>query len=94
MLEEFVKTVFKNLIKTEFSHLELPSLMCAKIVKRKEISTFYQYNLKILDENNQVDNSFPEIPNIKSRFNFQVGDTVAISLLYGKLNPYIVGEVV
>lgn len=94
MLEEFVKTVVRKMMKTEFSHLELPTAMYARITKRKEIGEGYEYNLKILDEDKRIDNSYPEIPRVRSKQGHEVGDIVAITMLYGKLNPYIIGEVV
>lgn len=94
MLEEFVTTVIKKLMKTEFPHLEHPAAMYARVTKRTELGGYYEYNLKILDKDKQVDSRFPELPRIRSKQGHEVGDVVAVAMLYGELNPYIVGEVV
>lgn len=94
MLQEFVITVVKKLMKTEFVHLEHPAAMYARVTKRTELGEYYEYNLKILDKDKQVDSRFPELPRIRSKQRHEVGSTVAVALLYGELNPYIIGEVV
>ncbi|MCQ4924079.1 hypothetical protein NE686_13335 [Tissierella carlieri] len=94
MLEDFVKTAVRKQMKTEFPHLELPAAMYAKVTKRTELGEYYEYNLKILDEDKQVDDNFPEMPHVKSKQGYEVGDVVAVLMLYGKNSPYIVGEVV
>lgn len=94
MLEEFVKTALRKQMKTEFPHLELPAAMYAKVTKRTELGGYYEYNLKILDEDKQIDENFPEIPHITSKQKYETGEVVAVLMLYGKMNPYIVGEVV
>lgn len=94
MLEEFVTTALRKLMKTEYSHLELPAAIYAKVTKQTELGENFEYNLKILDENKQIDNNFPEFPRIVSKERYEVGTIVAVVMLYGKMNPYIVGEVV
>jgi hypothetical protein len=52
------------------------------------------YNLKILDENKEVDTEFPEIPEVNSTVALEYGDTCAVALLYGQLKVHIVGKVI
>lgn len=94
-MREFVKNVFYELIRTKFSHLELPQTMYARITGCSENSSGVNlYNLKILDENMNIHEEFSEIPHVRSKLHLELGTIVVVSLLYGKLNVYILGEVV
>lgn len=94
MLEEFVTTALRKLMKTKYPHLELPAAIYAKVTKQIELGENFEYHLKILDENKQIDNNFPEFPRIVSKERYEVGTIVTVVMLYGKMNPYIIGEVV
>ncbi|MEF2965675.1 hypothetical protein V3851_07520 [Paenibacillus sp. M1] len=87
---EMTNAAIDKRMKTEYPHLLYPAAMRAKITR----AAAGQYNLKILDDTGAVDDRFPEIPNVKSDQAFEAGDTVAILLMYGQLDPYIVGKVV
>lgn len=94
-MKEFVENVFKEMIRTKYTHLELPQTMYAKITKGSESSAVvHTYNLKLLDENMGINEEFSEIPNVKSKDYYEVGSIVVVTLLYGKLNVFILGEVV
>lgn len=54
---------------------------------------WYEYNLKIIDKNGSADERFPEIPGVRSMLQIKTGKKVAVGLLYGELNPCIIGEV-
>lgn len=54
----------------------------------------YLYNIKILKEDKTVDERYSEIPNIKSVIELQIGDIAVANLMYGKVNPFIVGKVI
>lgn len=94
MLETMIKTVLTKTLKENYPHLLLPGAVYAKITKVQDLGSHYEYNLKILDESQLIDESFPELPGIRSKIAIEDGKTVAILLLYGQLNAYIVGEVV
>lgn len=94
MLEQMIKNVFEKHIKENYQHLSLPPAVLARVTKVQEQVDHYVYNLKILDENKGINQEFPEIPEVKSKIAVENGDTVAILLLYGQLNVYIVGKVV
>lgn len=94
MLEAMIKTVIEKTVKENYPHLKLPGAVYAKVTKAQDLGSHYEYSLKILDETGAVDEAFPEIPKVKSKLVIESGKTVAILLLYGQLNAYIVGEVV
>lgn len=94
MLEKMIKSVVGNMINDNLSHLKYPSVLHAKITKSTNAGKHYIYSIKILDTEGLVDESFPEIPNVKSNLSFEYGKIVCILLTYGEINPYIVGEVI
>lgn len=93
MVEEMVKNVLEKQLDSKYPHLLLPMAMCAKIVTAAPMGDKYKYSIKIVDKNGDTDDQFPEIPGVYSKLSFEVDQMVAILLLYGELNPYIVGEV-
>lgn len=94
MLEQMITNVINKLVKTKYQHIELPSVVYAKVTKVQETTGYYVYNLKILDENKEIDTEFPEIPEVKSTVGLEYGDIAAVTLLYGQLKVYIVGKVI
>ena len=54
---------------------------------------WYQYSLKMLDKSGAPSDDFPEIPGVRSRHQIEEGRTVAVTILYGEMRPYILGEV-
>nr|DAP14039.1 MAG TPA: hypothetical protein [Caudoviricetes sp.] len=91
MVDAVMKTGINRVLRESFPHLLQPAFVYARITKAQNESVPYTYNLKILDKFGNVDSSFPEIPAVRSRIHAEKGDTVAVALLYGKLNPFIVG---
>lgn len=94
MLEQYVHTVVNRKIRQEYPHIELPSAVFAQITKARTDGSGYVYNVKILDANRNVDERFPEIPNVRSELALDPDDIVAALLLYGQLNLFIVGKVI
>lgn len=94
MLEEMIKSVVKKTIDTEYQHLLMPNILTAIIASASHDGEIYTYDLKILDKNGVSDDTYPIIPGVKSKLIFTTNSTVAIGLLYGQLNPYILGEVI
>lgn len=92
MVEEVIKGVVSKMIQSDYPHVQLPAVMHAKITKVTISGEWYEYNLKILDKNGVIDARFPEIPNVRSKVQILSGKTAAIGLLYGELNPFIIGE--
>lgn len=91
MLETMIESKTRDFLKKEYPHIEHPNTVYAKITK----VAGNEYNLKILDEGKAVDTRFPEIPKIKSNMVFEIGDIVAVAILYGKLSHiYILGKVI
>ena len=66
--------------------------MYAKVVQVKTDNEKYVYTLKILDKTLNVDNDFPEIPNVKSSIRAQKEDIVAVLLLYGGSDVFVLGR--
>jgi hypothetical protein len=94
MIEELVQTGVNKVLSEEFPHLLRPAFVCARITKAQDAGGYYVYNLKILDKTGEIDSSFSEIPSIHSKVQAATGATVAVALLYGELNPFIIAEVV
>lgn len=53
----------------------------------------YEYRLTVIDRFGNADSSFPALPGIKSKKQFQTGAVVAVALAYGDIDPAIIGEV-
>ena len=94
MLEDMMKIVMENKIKTEYPQLLLPVAAYAKVTKVQEFTDYALYNLKLLDENRNIDTRYPELPDTRSGFGLESGDIVTVLLMYGQLQPYIVGKVI
>ena len=71
MLETFVRKEITNEIKTNYPHIQYPAGMYARIVQAKQDGEKYMYTLKILDKTLNVDNDFPEIPNVRSAYRYR-----------------------
>ena len=69
-----------------------PAGMYAKVVQAKTDNEKYVYTLKILDKTLNVDNDFPEIPNVKSSIMAQKEDIVVVLLLYGGSDVFVLGR--
>ena len=94
MLEQMIQNVIEKLVKARYQHIKRPTAVYAKITKAQESSDYYVYNLKILDENKDIDTSYPEIPDVKSTVKLETGDVATVLLLYGQTNVFVVGEVI
>lgn len=120
-LERFTTQVFRALIADKYPHLQLPGVVCARVVSSKEITDTYEmtgltitlsgggdgngtyegtitghmneYTLQITDRWGNPDETFPVIPGIRSKGQFQEGCLVALGLMYGDVSPVILGEV-
>ena len=54
----------------------------------------YVYSLSIIGRDGEPDSRYPVIPGVRSLIQADPGDTVAVAMLYGALDPYIIGEVI
>ena len=54
----------------------------------------YVYSLRIIGRDGEPDSRYPVIPGVRSLIQADPGDTVAVAILYGALDPYIIGEVI
>lgn len=54
----------------------------------------YVYSLRILGSNGEPDSRYPVIPGVRSLVQVEPGDKVVVAMLYGALDPYIIGEVI
>lgn len=91
-IRKFVKNVFDEYIKEKYPHARNPAAMYAKITDVKETENGYEYRLKVLDRNGNVDETVAEIPCIRSDQQYMCGEKVTILLMYGLMLPYIVGR--
>lgn len=92
MMKQFVGQELEQQIKENYPHLQYPPLMYAKVVYVQGNMPPREATLKILDKNKQPDSRFPEIPKVKTEIDIEKGDVVAIALLYGEFDPYILGR--
>lgn len=51
----------------------------------------YRYTLRIIDENANEASDFPAVPDVVSRMEIKIGETVAVALMSGRMEPYILG---
>lgn len=54
----------------------------------------YVYSLRIIGRDGEPDSRYPVIPGVRSLIQTAPGDIVAVAMLYGALDPYIIGEVI
>ncbi|BFH11082.1 hypothetical protein J6TS7_02820 [Paenibacillus dendritiformis] len=94
MIQDMIQTVIDRRIKEHYPHVQLAAGMLAEVTKVKEGESVHEYNLKMLNESRTVDERFPEIPSVKSDKQLEIGDIVAVLLLYGQLDVYIIGKAV
>lgn len=92
MMKQFVVQELSQQIKENYPHMQYPPFLYARVVSVKKVSGKYEAILKILDKNKQVDNRFPEIPKVVTDIEVHKSDVVVVALLYGELNPYIIGR--
>ena len=93
MVQQFMETGVSKVLAERYPHLLRPAVMYAKVTAAQNADG-YMYSLKILDKNGDIDDSFKEIPGVRSKVQADTGAVVAISLPYGELNPFILGVVV
>ncbi|MFW5435204.1 hypothetical protein [Paenibacillus apiarius] len=94
MLADMVNILIDKRIKEKYPHIQLSAGMLAEITKTQIGTDIHEYNLKCLDESRNINDQFPEIPGVKSNLKFEVGDIVAVLLMYGQLDVYIIGMAV
>lgn len=92
MLQTFVKKEMEKQIQEKYPHVQHPSGMYANVVQAKESNGKYVCTLKILDKAMNIDNDFPEIPNVKTDIELKQGDVAVILLLYGGSIVFILGR--
>lgn len=92
MMKQFVAQALSQQIKDNYPHMQYPSFLCAKVVNARQKDGQYEATLKILDKNKQVDSRFPEVPRVTTDMVVTKDDVVVIALLYGEMNPYIIGR--
>ena len=92
MLQTFVKKEMEKQIQEKYSHMQHPPGVYANVVQAKEIDGRYVYTLKILNKAMNIDNDFPEIPNVKTDIELKEGDVAVILLLYDGNDVFVLGR--
>ncbi len=92
MMKQFVTQELAEQIRKNYSHMQYPPILYAKIMHVKEATGRHEVVLKILDKNRQPDSRFPEIPGVVTDIELHKSDVVVVALLYGELSPYIIGR--
>lgn len=85
MLREIIQREIKNTMNGQYLHATIPQVVLAKVTKGGS-----SINLKILDEFENIDSNYAEIPEIKTNTTYERGDIVIIAFLYGKLEMPVV----
>lgn len=55
---------------------------------------WFEYSLRVLDQFGGENESYPEIPAVRSKLQISAGAVVAIGFAYNTVEPIIIGEVV
>lgn len=92
MLEAFVQKVMDKRIKKKYPHIQHPSAVYANVSQVKKKDNIYICTLRILDKNLNTDNSFPEIPGVKTHIEVKKNDRVVVLLLYAGTRAFIAGR--
>lgn len=92
MLESFVIKAMERQINKKYPHIKYPSGVYARVTNVKMKEQKYICTLKILDKTMNADNTFSEIPNVKTDIEFKKGDIAIVLLLYGGSDFYILGR--
>lgn len=92
MMKLFVQQELDEQISKNYPHMRYPPCIYAKVVSVQEASGTYTATLKILDKNKQNDARFPEIPKVSTKIPISKTDVVIIVLMYGELDPFIIGR--
>ena len=95
MMKVFVDREIDGQIREKYPHLRHPAGVCARIVKAGADSGqpgVYEYTIRILDENMNVDTQYPEIPGVVSALLLGKDEVVVVLLLYGGTDVYIIGR--
>lgn len=90
-IEKTIVRIIQRVVRNDYPHIECPAGLCASIVDCKEMGEFYEYTIRILDIEKQTDSKFSDIPKIRCKQGFELGQMVAVIFLYGK-EPYIIGR--
>lgn len=92
ILQAFVRQEMDKQIQEKYPHIQYPSGMYANITQVRKTNDKYICTLKLLDRTMNVDNGFPEIPDVKTDLEVKQGDIVVILLLYGGDAVFILGR--
>lgn len=95
-LESMIRTTLQRLIDQQYPHVKYPPAVLARVTSMEELGDRgWRYSLRLLGSD-LSDRNFPEIPEVDSRIKVEagVGGTVAVALLYGRIEPFIINEVI
>jgi len=92
VIEEMIINVLRKQIDKKYPHIKHPEAVLAKVISAASAGEWYKYSLRILDKKGVINEQFPAIPNVLSKVHVTAGKTVAVVLINGELNPFILGE--
>lgn len=78
----------------EYDSIQITNIDTGGTFNARLTGKWREYALKVIDQDGNVSDDYPEIPEVKSKIQVQAGSVVAIALSYGELNPTIIGEVI
>lgn len=94
IIEKAIASVSEKTAARAFPHINHAGSVYAQITSATKNKGYFTYRLKLLDAEKSIDSRFGEIPNVKSKQELTTGAVVAVALLYGQAEPYIIGEVI
>lgn len=72
-------------------HCKLKDLTSGEEKDYEVTRNYYRYSIKIIDSGGTSLTKYPPIPNIESRLEFDVGDTVTVAFVGEGTNAVIIG---
>lgn len=81
----FKESVIK-IIKEYLNDNAISPLLYGKINSKRNMTSYYEYSILILNADKLTDSQYPIIPNVKDTASYTVGDIVVIGLMYADIS--------
>jgi hypothetical protein len=93
MLEEMVRAVIRKTVAADYPHLKVPAVVYARVVSVRPAGDWLEYRLTVLDRFGNPDETFPGLPQVRSKKSFREETVISVAFPYGELTPVILEEV-
>lgn len=91
-LKTFVKNIVHEVIKSDYPNARTPANVIAMIKEKEAVDSGYRYTIRVLDRYGNEDIGIPEIPQVISEDEYEVGTKIVAANIQGLIQPYIVGR--